>query len=189
MSVEASISCHAKDAAFFPADHLGRLLDMPLPTATQYYTWADRMDRSPLTDSYLYRSASPTRLSFESYRETSPSGRIRPASPRAMSPRATSPRAMSPTLRGSRFLEPVSPMSPVTPLPDYLLPDSRPPRHSGSKDWDTWSPSPARRHYLSELSTQDPGLSFERSLADTYVSSPAAVARKRLFQAQLTMGM
>ena len=146
---------------------------MPLPTATSYYTWADRMERSPLSESYAYRAASPTRL-FDSpslrepsLREPSPAGRFRATSPRAMSPR-----------RNSRFMEPMSPISPVTPLPDYLLPDSRPPRHHGSKDWDTRSPSPARKHYLSELSTQDPGLSFERSLADTYVSSP--VAGKRL---------
>jgi len=157
------------DAAFFPADHLGRLIDMPLPSATQYYTWAERMERSPLTDSYIFRSTSPARLSFESpLLEPSPSSRIRPSSPRAMSP----------TRRSSPFMEPLSPMSPVTPLPNYLQPDSRPPRHFGSRDWESkdWkarSPSPARRHYLSELSTQDPGLSsFERSLADTYVSSP-----------------
>ena len=148
---------------------------MPLPTATQYYTWAERMERSPLSDSYIFRSTSPARLSFESpLLEPSPSSRIRPASPRAMSP----------TRRSSPFMEPLSPMSPVTPLPDYLQPDSRPPRHFGSRDWESkdWkarSPSPARRHYLSELSTQDPGLSsFERSLADTYVSSPAA--RKKM---------
>ena len=147
---------------------------MPLPSATQYYTWAERMERSPLTDSYIFRSTSPARLSFESpLLEPSPSSRIRPSSPRAMSP----------TRRSSPFMEPLSPMSPVTPLPNYLQPDSRPPRHFGSRDWESkdWkarSPSPARRHYLSELSTQDPGLSsFERSLADTYVSSPAARIR------------
>mmetsp|Transcript_40164 Transcript_40164/g.92913 ORF Transcript_40164/g.92913 Transcript_40164/m.92913 type:complete len:664 (-) Transcript_40164:54-2045(-) len=139
------------DAAFFPADNLGRLLDMTLPPATAYPTWADR-----LVD-YPYRSLSPTRLSFDS-----------PLRQRPMSPR--------------RFLEPgspaayaTSPVSPTTPLPDYLLPDSRPPRHHGQKD-DLRSPSPTRRHYLSELSTQDPGLSRERSLYDSFVSSPAARA-------------
>ena len=171
--VGATFHFQCKDAAFFPADHLGRLIDMPLPSATQYYTWAERMERSPLTDSYIFRSTSPARLSFESpLLEPSPSSRIRPSSPRAMSP----------TRRSSPFMEPLSPMSPVTPLPDYLQPNSRPPRHFGSRDWESkdWkrSPSPARRHYLSELSTQDPGLSsFERSLADTYVSSPAARIR------------
>ena len=171
-----------QDAAFFPADHLGRLLDMPLPTATQYYTWADRMERSPLSESYALRSPSPARsmrLSFESpLREPSPAARYRPASPRALSP----------TRRSSRgFMEPMSPISPVTPLPDYLLPDSRPPRHHGSKEWDVRSPSPVRRHYLSELSTQDPGLSFERSLADTYERSPVAAHRHLVYQANKSL--
>ena len=44
-----------------------------------------------------------------------------------------------------------SPLSPATPLPDYLVPDRRPPRHEGEKLYDSWASSPKSAMRLSFL--------------------------------------
>jgi len=176
------------DAAFFPADTLGRLLDVLLPTASHGYTW-DPIDRTPFRESYA-RARSPFRETERlPERIRSPWGRRVPSTspPRLVaSPRPESPRSSrflgSPVRRSLNYDgSPVrSPASPVTPLPDYLVPDRRPPRHHGQKLMDTWVPgaspkSPMRTtgNYISELSTQDPGLSVDRSSLESFLPSPA----------------
>lgn len=161
------------DAAFFPADALGRLLDVLLPTASAGYGW-DAVERTPFRESYGYdRARSPIRVPA-----TSP--------PRLGSPRRSeSPRSsrafLGSPVRRSLDYEPISPArspvrspaSPVTPLPDYLVPDRRPPRHAGQKIYESpKSPMRTTGNWISELSTQDPGLSMERSL-ESFLPSPS----------------
>ncbi|CAJ1395785.1 unnamed protein product [Effrenium voratum] len=145
------------DAAFFPGDNLGRLLDLVVPNSGTYTSWADRSwaDRS------LDRSMD--RLDrWEREFRLSPARATSPAR-RASSP-ARSP-ARSPDRSFDRSFErsfEMSPKTPSTPLPDYLTPDLR-----RKKLFDSWA-SPVRAAYspMSELSTQDPGLSMDRSFLD-----------------------
>lgn len=161
------------DAAFFPADALGRLLDVLLPTAG----WT--AERAAF-ESYAYdRPRSPIRVPA-----TSPPRLVSPR--RSESPRSSRGYLGSPVRRNLDY-EPISPArsvrspaSPVTPLPDYLVPDRRPPRHAGQKLYESWTnatPSPkspmrTTGNWISELSTQDPGLSMERSL-ESFLPSPS----------------